>query len=386
MRKTAVSQWAISGLALYSLPAAVGALTQIAAAQSVAASVLALPQTANDIVWDNTRSMFFVSVGTTVEMINPETAQVVSTIPIGNLANQIAVSGDGQFLYVSVDSTAFPDSTLGTINRYQIQSQSLDLQIPLGQNTGGNTLRDALALVVLPGAPSSILVATTDSQLIVFDGAVARPGKASLNARSLYVRPSDGAIFGLGDGPQIYRLNISSNGVAAAQPVILNGIWDNGSITWNGNLIVDTNNFVAPIFDLGAGATTGALALPPFNPSSTGACALAADASGTSAYAFQFQYQFEASIVTLVQYSLTNFLPIASAQLTGIPTDFPTLSNLCMSAVATWGTNGIAIVDNEASVSSFCMRPVSRRLLQRPHPRLPGTHRESFISRFRPTI
>jgi hypothetical protein len=50
----------------------------------------------------------------------------------------------------------------------------------------------------------------------------------------------------------------------------------------------------------------------------------------------------------LVQYSLTNFLPAASVELTGVPTDDSTLSNLCMSAVATWGTDGIAIVDNNA--------------------------------------
>lgn len=350
MRHATTSRPSISGLGLCLL-VLTGGPAKIATAQSVAVSALALPQAANDIVWDSTRSMFFVSVGTNVEMINPETAQVVNTIPIGNQANQIAVSGDGQFLYASIDSAdaSFPSD--GTINRYQIQNQSLDLQITLGQHTSGGILRDAQALVVLPGAPSSILVSTTDSQLMVFDGAVARAGTAALNVRSLYVRPSDGAIFGIGDGPggfgnpQVSWLNISSNGVAAAQSVPLNQNWDNGTATWNGNLIAGRSPYTAFVFDLGAGATTGTLALPQSTPNN-GACVLAADASGASAYAYQYHYQFEASVVTLVQYSLTNFLPTASIELTGIPTDESTLSNLCMSAVATWGTDGIAIVDN----------------------------------------
>src|SRR5581483_3226140 len=72
-------------------------------AQSISFSTLTLPQIANDIVWDETRSRFFASSGTNVLMINPETAKVEDTIPTGNLANQIAVSSDGQYLYVALD-------------------------------------------------------------------------------------------------------------------------------------------------------------------------------------------------------------------------------------------------------------------------------------------
>ena len=73
-------------------------------AQSIVVGALALPQGANDIVWNGTRSRFFASSGTNVLMINPETAQIEDTIPIGSWANRIAVSGDGQYLYVALSN------------------------------------------------------------------------------------------------------------------------------------------------------------------------------------------------------------------------------------------------------------------------------------------
>src|SRR5437016_5806090 len=92
-------------------------------AQSIGVSTLTLPQGVNDIVWDGTRSRFFASSGTTVLMINPETAQVEDTIDVWSPANRIAVSGDGQYLYVALGNGSF--DSLGIVNRYQIQNHSL---------------------------------------------------------------------------------------------------------------------------------------------------------------------------------------------------------------------------------------------------------------------
>jgi DNA-binding beta-propeller fold protein YncE len=189
-------------------------------AQSTAVSTLTLPKGANDIVWDGTRSRFFASSATNVVMINPETATIEDTIPITNVAGQIAVSDDGQFLYVALE-TAFASSSLGMISRYSIQSHSLDLQIPLG-TYGEGAERGVQAIVVLAGQPSSVLVATSDHQVTVFDNAVARSQVAPLGLNSLYVRPSDGAIFGVGDNaqfalgtPQVYWFSVNAAGVSS---------------------------------------------------------------------------------------------------------------------------------------------------------------------------
>ncbi len=315
-------------------------------AQSIGVSTLTLPQGVNDIVWDATRSRFFASSGTTVLMINPETAQIEDTIQISSPSNRIAVSGDGQYLYVALGNGWF--DSLGIVNRYQIQNHSLEAQIALGQSTGGNTQKSVQAMAVLPDQPSSLLVASNDRRLAVFDGSVPRSGIATLGVSSLYVRPSDGAIFGIADDveypdvhPQIFRFITSSSGVAVAKSVPVDLQWNNSStVTWNGNLVVSRNPFASYIFDLNAGATIGRFPVSP--PGSIGGCFVATDASGTSAIAYQYKYQYEASITRLVQYSLADLSPTASVDLTGIPLDDSSVAGLCGPAL-TWGTDGILV-------------------------------------------
>lgn len=329
----------------------------VAHAQSTAVGTLTLPQGANDIVWDTTRSRFFASSGTSVVMINPETAQVEDTISVGSPADQIAVSDDGQYLYVALGT--YPQS-LGVVNRYQIANHSLDLQIALGMDTGGGLQRTVQAMVVLPGQPSSVLIATDDQQLMVFDNTAPRAGVAAVSVSSLYVRPSDGAIFGVGDNgqfpfadPQVYWFSVSSSGVAFTRSVPVDPNWENGTVTWNGSLITNRNPFNASVFDLNAGATIGHLPLPQTTGSS-GACALATDATGSSEIVYQYAYQFQAGTASLLQYSLANLHPTASANITGLPQNYISLSSLC-APVVTWGTDGLLINegDDNASVLIF---------------------------------
>jgi hypothetical protein len=279
-------------------------------------------------------------------MINPETAQIEDTISIGNWTSRLAVSQDGQYLYVSLLKATFPYDSLGTIDRYRIQDHSLDLQIALGQYTGGNILRDAQAMVALPGQPSSVLIATTDHRLTVFDGSVPRTGTAALNVSSLYVRPSDGAIFGVGDrqlgfgNPQMFWFSVSANGVSLLRSVPVDPNWE-GAVTWNGNLATNTNTFATNVFDLNAGVTLGRVPLPQPTGSS-GACVLSTDAAGTSAIVYQYVFRGQGSSTTLVQYSLANFRQTASAEVTGLEPDSLSISNLC-SPAWTWGVDGILI-------------------------------------------
>ena len=316
-------------------------------AQSVPVRTLTLQDGVVDVVWDTTRSRFFASSGTNVLIINPETVQVEDTIPIGSPANKIAISDNGQYLYVSL---GFFTESLGMINRYQIQNHSLDFQIALGTYTGGNILRDVYAMVALPGQPKSILVATTDRRLVVYDGAVARPGIAALGVHSLYVRPSDGAIFGVGDSgqstvtsPQMFSFSISTSGVAPARSVPVDLNWENANtITWNGSLATTRNPFTSLVFDLSAGTTIGRVPVPPVSTQESGACVLAADATGKSVFAYQYKYQYADSITDLVQYSLPSFQLIASSHVAGLAHDDISVSSVC-SAAWTWGKDGILI-------------------------------------------
>jgi uncharacterized protein (TIGR03437 family) len=306
--------------------------------QPIALRTLALPQFVPDVVWDSSRSRFFASSGTGVLIVNPDTAQVEDTIPIGDIAQRIAVSDDGQHLYAAIGSR-------GVIRRYQVQNHSFELEISLGRDNQNRFLMPA-AMVVLPGQPLSILIApgywpavdpypfpSASTEVVVFDGAVKRPGTIPLVVSSLYIRPSDGAIFGWGGG-QISSLTVNAKGVTLARSVPVMFSQDTLPV-WRGNLVT---NLGGSVFDLNTGSTLGQLT----TGSLPGSCALAPDASGTSIFAV--------SVVDLaaqlIQYSTASFRPTANANLSGNRDDF---DGACAftSVIKTWGADGLLINEDQ---------------------------------------
>ena len=296
-----------------------------------------------DIAWDATRARFFVASGSNVLVIDPDAGQIVDTISGGVELGQIALSDDGKYLYTSLLGK-------GTIQRVRVQDHVVEASISLGVYPGGNTPKAVLSMIVLPAQPLSLLVGTNDRRLAVLDGSVPRSATANLAVRALYVRASDGAVFGIADDAtypevhdQIFQFALSSAGVGIAKAVPVSYQWSNAaSLTWNRNLVVSRNVFESYVYDLGAGATVGRLPLP--GPTSSGeqGCLVATDPSGSSAIAYQFKYQSSSSITRLVQYSLPNLRPVASIDLSGIPPDDNDVSGLCGKA-ATWGADGILI-------------------------------------------
>lgn len=205
-------------------------------------------------------------------------------------------------------------------------------------------------MAVVPGEPMSLLVATDDRRLAVLDGSVSRSATVNIAVSALHIRATDGAIFGVADDAtypdvhdQMFQFTVSSAGVSIAKAVPVSHSWNNAAwLTWNGNLVVSRNVFESYVYDLGAGTTVGRLPLE--GPTSAGerGCLVATDPEGTSAIAYQYRFQYESSITRLVRYSLPNFRPVASIDLSGIPRDAVSVSSLC-GRTATWGADGILL-------------------------------------------
>lgn len=299
----------------------------------------------NSIVWDATRARFFVGAGSSVLVIDPEAEQIVDTIPIGALLDQIALSDDGKYLYASLWGKA-------TIQRVRVQDHSLEASISLGVDTGGSSLRLLRAMIVLPAQPLSLLVATDDRRLAVLDGSVPRSVTANLAVSALYVRASDGAIFGIADDgtypnvhDQVFQFAVSATGVGITKAVPVSHEWRNETLlTWNRNLVVSRSVFESYVYDLATGTTIGRLPLPGLTSSGEQGCLVATDPSGSSAIAYQFNRQYPSSISRLVQYSLPNLRPIASIDL---PAPDNGVLGLCGKA-ATWGADGILVAGPES--------------------------------------
>jgi len=286
----------------------------------VATKTLQLPGGIFDFAWDATRSRFFASAGTTIFQIDPETASVESSWALANTASQIAVSADGQFLYASI-------STLGVIRRYRLNDRTLDLEISLG--TGDiSSWPTGVTMVVLPNQPQSILVAIPPGKIVIYDGATPRSNTLALNITSLYVRPSDHALFGWGNG-QIFSLTADANGINATRTVPFAAY--NG-FSWSGNYETD---FEGNVFDLSAGVLIGRAGFPqstayhyPAIADPAGRSVVVAEGDGDNAW--------------LVRYSLTTFRPIASAALTREQMSDMGVGNFGARAKG-WGSDGIAI-------------------------------------------
>ena len=170
-----------------------------------------IPTPIKDAVWDPVSQRFFLSLGRNfgsifrVAVINPTTAIEEASIPTGDVPNHLAISGDGQYLYVGFDE-------IGVIRRYVLSSRTMDLEIRLPKPTIDT--QAALAILVVPNQPETILVVRGDPsgldyyEFVAYDHGVPRPKIVTFAASigenggsaSLYIRPSNGMIYGFASG------------------------------------------------------------------------------------------------------------------------------------------------------------------------------------------
>jgi DNA-binding beta-propeller fold protein YncE len=181
-----------------------------AVAQNLPAGIQSATVQATDVVWDATRARFWVGTQSSdptypssILSIDPETAQVTDQIPCGQAPSHLAISADGQYLYAGFN-------WLGAVWRYPLPSHTPDVQINVGSGTWGPLV--LTALVALPGAPGSVVIAMVDgppsdvdarsiATIAVYDGSTKRPntalgGCAALIARSATIIAAFGSRVG----------------------------------------------------------------------------------------------------------------------------------------------------------------------------------------------
>src|SRR4029078_3439193 len=133
---------------------------------------------ANDLVVDpNTQTLYasvpstVVNNGNRIVPINPTTGALGTGVFNGSEPSKMAISDNGQYIYVSLDGS-------GTVRRFNVQSQTLGIQLPLGNSSfsGPFVPRD---LAVQPGSPGTVAVqrSTLDQSnqgIAIFDEDVQR--------------------------------------------------------------------------------------------------------------------------------------------------------------------------------------------------------------------
>ena len=88
----------------------------------------------NDIIYDSHRQQIYASVpgsegaaGNSITIINPVTGAIGASIFVGSEPNKLAISDDGQYLYVSLDGAA-------AVRRVNLATFTADMQFELGSS------------------------------------------------------------------------------------------------------------------------------------------------------------------------------------------------------------------------------------------------------------
>jgi hypothetical protein len=130
------------------------------------------------------------TLGNTITVIDPVTATIESSVFVGSEPGPLAVSGDGQFVYVGLDGA-------GAIRRYDIATATAGLQVFLGSDSifGPYYAED---IEVLPGAANAIAVSRKNlgisprhAGVAVYDDDVMRPNTTQRHTGSNRIELSD---------------------------------------------------------------------------------------------------------------------------------------------------------------------------------------------------
>ena len=158
------------------------------------------------LVRDSTRGLLYASVPNTggpqansIVKIDPMTATIVASLPVGLDPGPMAISDDDRFLYVALMGAP-------SIVRVDLQTFAKDLEFGLGASAIHGSLYGG-DLEVLPGSPRSLVVSHYNrccsphyEAVAVYDDGVPRPMRTGFPGPARIVRgPTASRLFGYND-------------------------------------------------------------------------------------------------------------------------------------------------------------------------------------------
>lgn len=128
----------------------------------VNSQIICIPsqQKANDIIYDDITDKIYITIpdtdttnGNSIGIVNPYTNVLESTLVVGDKPIEMAISDNGQFIYIAFDGIA-------KVRRYTITPLAFDMEFTLGANNGplGHGNYYARDISVMPNQPGTIAV------------------------------------------------------------------------------------------------------------------------------------------------------------------------------------------------------------------------------------
>ncbi|MET0645438.1 MAG: hypothetical protein ABW208_02390, partial [Pyrinomonadaceae bacterium] len=215
------------------------ALGSYAAAQAQTSNIRQLTLTTNDIFFDKKSKKIFASVpsrvgvgGNSVTSLDPQSGLADEPIFVGSEPTVMALSDDGQNLYVALDGSA-------SVRRVDVPSRTAGLKFAVGASPSDGPYR-ASDLAVVPGSPGSVAVAKTANNggftrlHSVYDEGVQRSKVLTSHNGSTAIEfaGSAAALYSIDKGdlsfPAFRKLTLDADGLtqAASTSNIINGATD----------------------------------------------------------------------------------------------------------------------------------------------------------------
>jgi hypothetical protein len=296
---------------------------------------------ANDVVHDADRQVLYASIAAreaeipnTIATIDPETAELISTIPVGIDPGPLALSSDGRFLFVGLRGEP-------RVQRIDLTTQSVDLQITLGEEDFFGPFY-AEDLACIPGQPESVAVSryfqgsggSGYGGVAVFDGVVQRPGEIDRFTGANRIEPTDSPerIYGFNSRSSEYGLReilVTASGLTVGREWmgVVGGI--RADIVHEDGRVYGTNGVV---IDAATGVVLG-------NMQFDGAGPAAPDPASDRVHYLALDLSLPGGALTLHSFILSTFGLSGSAALP-LAFDAPW-------KMVRWGSDGLAYVDGE---------------------------------------
>ena len=299
--------------------------------------------TANDIVIDPTTETVFASVpstaasgGNSITPFDPFSGTVGQPVGIGSEPRKLAISDNGQFIYVGLDGAK-------AVRRFDVATRAPGIQFSLGGNQ--QTQFGPVDIAVAPGQPQTVAIVrgsnpnSADGGVALYDDGVQRPNATSVfhtinvieysaSPLILYGHNNSNSEFGF------RKMAAASCGVSvlSAKGSLLSGATD---FKIEDGLAYATSGRVA---DPEAGTLVGTFPVSANVASGVVSSVVLADSKAGRIYFFLRTHDdlFFPSLRTMLvrAYDLHTFLPVGTLAVPNV-SGWPT-------AVVRWGTNGFA--------------------------------------------
>jgi hypothetical protein len=179
----------------------------------------------NDIIYDNSRQKIYASIPSTstsnpnsLTVIDPVTGNIGPSLAVGSEPTKLAISDDGQFLYVGLNGE-------GAVRRVILSTFTADIKFSLGTAQVGCGVNRAFDLEVLPGTPQSVAISIAPTlcspafTVAIYDNGVQRPNTSDAFGRISVITfsQSPSTLYGYnGDSARIVTMAIDPLGVSSA--------------------------------------------------------------------------------------------------------------------------------------------------------------------------